>query len=283
MPTCASCKNKTSNERCPSLALQGLTLCGRHARTKTPRLWAVVNDVDRKVTLISKIWRGWFTRKKFKLAGPGVLDRSLCVNQDDLLTLEPIKSIDTFNYFGFEENKKVYGFDIRAILDCLNKNIIPINPYTRQPISIETRKRLREVYAYRVRNKLDTTSDKSIQQTVDDILLNKWTQISQIAEENGFFNINPNLFLSLGRTQLYIFLSMINNDLKTWFAEHKNPTCSRRFWYVFWTSNILKKFPATLNSQKYSFYVSSVLLSILYDSVEPYTVCFLIMSALYRL
>lgn len=75
---------------------------------------------------------------------------------------------------------------------------------------------------------------------------------------------------------------MIHNDLKTWAAEHKPPH-SKRFLYVFWTNNVLKRYPNAQNVAEYSFYVSSILLSILYDSVEPYPITFIIMSALYRL
>lgn len=75
---------------------------------------------------------------------------------------------------------------------------------------------------------------------------------------------------------------MIHNDLKTWAAEHKPPH-SKRFLYVFWTNNVMKRYPNAQSVAEYSFFVSSILLSVLYDSVEPYPICFIIMSALYRL
>lgn len=282
MVQCTSCKNKFSDERCTSRALQGLSLCGKHIKCKYPRLWNVVNNIDKNVTLISKIWKGYFVRKKLALAGPGVIKRNLCNNTDELVSLEPISKVDIFDYFGFEENGKVYGFDIRTILDILQLSTQPANPYTRQPLSLNDRKRLREAYGYRLRNKLEISYDEHSLKPIDVILTTRWNQISQIAEENGFLNINPNLFSGLNKTQLYVFLSMIHNDLKTWAAEH-NPVSSKRFMYAFWTNNVLKKFSNTQTVSEYSFYVSSILLSILYDSVESYNVCFIIMSALYRL
>lgn len=282
MVLCASCKNRTSTDRCPNSALPGLSLCGTHARGKHPRLWTVTNNVDKKVILISKIWRGYFIRKQLRLAGPGVLKRSVCINTDELISLEPIRTVGVFDYFGFEENGKVYGFDVRTILENLNRNLVPVNPYTRQQISIDTRKRLRDVFNYRMRHRLENSYDNALMKPADIVLTNRWTQLCQIAEEHGFFNINPNLFMGLNKTQLYIFLSMIHNDLKTWAAEHKPPH-SKRFLYVFWTQNVLKKFSTARSSVEYSFFVSSILLSILYDYGEPYTICFIIMSALYRL
>jgi len=280
MVICASCKNKTSNDRCSSNALPGISLCGRHAKMKSPRLWNVVNNIDKNVTLISKFWKGYFTRKILKLAGPGVLNRSLCNNTDEIVSLEPVTTIDVFNYFSFKENDKIYCFDIRTILDIVNTSLNPINPYTRQAIVIDDRRRLRELHAYRIRNNLEITHN--LTKTVQSAIINRWTQICQIVEENGFFNVNRDLFTDLNKTQLYILLTMINNDLKTWAAEHKPPH-SKRFLYVFWTNNLLKKFSQLISPRDYSFFVSSILLSILYDTSEPYNVCFIIMSALYRL
>ncbi len=282
MVSCAACKNKSTNVRCTSSALPGISLCGRHAKVKEPRLWTTVNRIDEKVTLISKVWKGYILRKRLYLAGPGIFYRNICNNQDELMSLEPISSVDIFDYFGFEENGKVYGFDLRTILDSLQRNLIPTNPYTRQPLKLEDRKRLREIYGYRIRNKLETTYENNRVNTPELILTNRWTQICQIAEENGFSDISPNLFMNLNKSQLYILLSMIYNDLKTWAAEHKTPR-SRRVLYLCWTHNVLKKYSTSQSAMEYSFFVSSILLSILYNSVEPYNVCFIIMSALYRL
>jgi hypothetical protein len=251
-------------------------------KMRSPRLWHVVNRVDSKITIISKHWRGYLVRKRLKLAGPGVLKRDQCNNSDELVSLESIKTVDVFDYFGFQENDKVYGFDIRTILDTVHRNLVPTNPYTRQVLSIEDRKRLREIYSYRVRHKLSTTYEHNTFRTTDIILTNRWVQLCQIMEENGFFNISPNLFLGLNKSQLYAFLAMIHNDLKTWAAEHKPPH-SKRFLYVFWTNNVMKKYSTAQSVAEYSFFVSSILLSILYDSVEPYSICFIFMSALYRL
>lgn len=279
---CMSCRSKTSKDRCPNNSLPGIKFCGVHSKLKTHRLWTDVNEVQRRVDLISKIWKGYVIRKQLALAGPGVLNRSLCHNQEELLSFEHIRSISPFNYFGFEETGKLYGFDVRTMFDMLNRSLNPINPYTRQPIDISTRRRLRELYSYRFRNKLPVFYDNNKLSGADAILENRWMQICQIAEENGFYNINPNLFLGLNRTQLYIFLTMIFNDMKTWAAEHKDKH-SKRFLYVFWIQNILNKYQTTQLSNQFSFYVSTILLTILYNSVEPYSVCFIIMSSLYRL
>lgn len=282
LPKCSSCKNKRSNDRCPNSALIGLKFCGVHSKIKTPRLWVDINNVRKKVDLILKVWRGYHVRKCLKLAGPGVMKRNICNNADELMSFEPIVKVHPLDYFGFEENGKVYGFDIRTILDISNRNIVPKNPYTREPLSSEARNRLRKLYGYRIRNKLPTHHPDSKIIGADNIVSNRWLQICQIIEENGFYNVNPNIFLGLNKSQLYILSTMIFNDMKTWAAEHKNSE-SRRFVYSFWLRNIMNKHSTCESIQQYSFYVSTILLTILYNSVEPYNVAFIIMSSLYRL
>jgi hypothetical protein len=80
---CASCKNKKSNERCASKPLKGMVLCGKHAKSKNLRLWKNVNGLDDKARLIQKIWRGYSIRHWLKIAGPGVLNRAVCHNNEE--------------------------------------------------------------------------------------------------------------------------------------------------------------------------------------------------------
>lgn len=280
MPACAACKNKQTTERCNRPALNGLLLCGVHSRSKAPKLWTHVHGIDSKLIQVQKLWRGYFVRKQLQLAGPGVLKRSLCNNSDELITLDSIQTVSPFDYFGFEEGGKVYGFDIRTIIDALHRTTT--NPFTRQPLSIESRKRIREIYGYRLRKRLENYYEHNILKTPDALLQNRWTQVCQIMEENGFFNIHPNLFIGLNKTQLYIFLNMIHDDMTVWASEH-NPILSKRFRYLVWVKNAIKKFNRVNELTYYSFNVASVLCVILYDCVDPYNLCFIIMSALYRL
>lgn len=282
MPKCASCKNKSSTDQCPNTSLPGVIFCGKHLKAKEPRLWRYVNQADGKATIISKIWKGYDIRKRLKLSGSAVLKRSICHNEEELMTLESINTVNPLDFFSFEDGGKIYGFDVRTILESLHKSTQPINPYTRQPIPMEARLRLRQLYGYRLRNKLPDRHDIVKFTNVDEFLTNRWLQVCQIAEEHYFFGVQPNIFMSLNRTQLFIFLSMIFNDVRTWASEHKELP-SRRFRYAFWLQNIINKFSTTQDPDEYSFYVSTVILSILYDCPEPYTFCFIVMSSLYRL
>lgn len=279
--TCMSCKSKISTERCTSKTLRGLEFCGKHVRVKNPRLWHDVNNIVPKITKITKIWRGYSIRKQLELAGPGVLKRSLCHNDEELVSGDEKDKLHPLLYFAFEENNKVWWFDIRTLCQCLNQKLHPENPYTRQPLTIDVRKRLRSLYNLRQRSGLPIKYD-TVKPPMEILCNERWMRISQIIEENGFYDINPQLFTTLNRTELYILLMLMIGDCVGWVAEHKGRD-SRRTKYLFCLQNLAKKRSAMTSQLEYSYCVSGMFLSILNDCVDPYTICFMIMSAMYRL
>lgn len=126
--SCISCKNKSSTERCPSKPLLGSQFCGKHIRCKNPRVWTQVNNIDKHIVKIQSFWRGWWLRNQLKLAGPGVLQRKVIHNEDELVTCDSVSSIHPLDYFAFEEGGKIYAFDIRSLITWFHKGTQPINP-----------------------------------------------------------------------------------------------------------------------------------------------------------
>ena len=279
---CSSCKNQSSFDRCTNKALKGLILCGKHAKVKSPRIWKDIHELDNKAIVIQKIWRGFSIRKRLKLAGPGVLNRSVCHNEEELVTLDDKKSVSPMNYFAFKENDKVYWFDIRSLLDNCVSNINPTNPYTRQQISIETRKRLRELSIIRDTYKLDNTHDTGKERPAEELIESSWINVCQIIVENGFFEMSHLYFTSLNRTQLFIFINILKQDIVAWAAEHTS-LASRRYRYIFWIKRLLNEYNRGIEAKRMSFLTSRILIAILDDSPNNYPVCFMVMSALHRL
>lgn len=280
MVLCASCKNKTSLEQCTSTALKGLQFCGKHIKVRDKRIWAEVNKGNTNVILIQKIWRGYIIRKYLSLCGPGVLKRKACLNDDELVTLESKDRYYPLDYFSFDEADKLYWFDIRSLYQYIRNLRKPINPYTRQPITLETRRRLRELCMMRKRRNMfnlhQAPPPMELQQTTD----MKWLDLCQILEENGFEEINYLYFSSLSRGRLHVFMNLIYNDMVTYAAEHTKPE-SRRKKYVSWIKSVIHNPEKSV--LRASSYCVKTLLSILNDSKEPYYVCFTIVSALVRL
>lgn len=283
MVLCASCKNKTSLDQCTFVALKGLQFCGKHIKAKDKRIWAVLNQNNGNVRLIQKNWRGYFIRNKLKLAGPGVLNRKDCHNDEELVTLDEKKDVHPLDYFSFTEADKVWWFDIRSLYQITRTNLRPLNPYTRQPLDIETRRRLRRLCQIRKRQDIFNLHAEPIYAQFSELVDLKWLELCQIVEENGFFDMNHLLFASLNKTQLYIFLNIIHVDLVAYAAEHKTPNSTRKK-YIMWVKTLIGKFGKyKYASLQASYNVARVLLSILNDCTDPYTVCFIIISSIVRL
>lgn len=279
MITCASAKR--NGDRCCNKPLKGLILCGRHARIKNPRIWKDPNNLDNSARLIQKVWRGYSVRNWLNLAGPGVLKRDVCHNEEELVTFDDKKSVYPLDYFSFEEGGKVYWFDIKSIIQNSINKLKPANPYTREPLSLETRQRLRKLAVFRDRRKMSNLHEANPNMTADNMLDLEWTAICQIIEENGFSDISPNYFLSLNRTQLYVFVRLMKRDVNAWAAEHGTKP-SRRKKYVEWMKELSKEFMIGGHTKWMQYATAKYLLSMLNDYPEQYSLSFIIMSALHR-
>jgi hypothetical protein len=278
---CSSCKNKTSMERCRSPSLKNLSFCGKHAKTKTPRLWAVINSGSDKAIKIQKIWRGWIVRHILALAGPGVLKRSVCHNTEDLVTLE--EKVYPCDYFAFEEDGKIFWFDIRSLFQMSIDKLQPENPYTRSKLTLETRKRLKEAIYYRESRNLLLFHDPLYLTDINKLFEMRWMMISQMLEEHLFVDINPMFFVSLNRTQLWEFTAMLRNSILLWAREHKNVNSRRNIYYV-WISTCWKRQTLEIaTSKQVCHYLGGTLLKILKDMKQPHDLCFKLLSARYSL
>jgi hypothetical protein len=262
--------------------MKGLLFCGKHAKTKNKRLWADVNNGNQKATVIQKIWRGYFLRHRLKLAGEGILNRKDCHNTEELVTLDDKTKVYPLDYFSFREADKLYWFDVRSMYHILKRSSKPENPYTRQALTIETRRRLRDVCRIRKKLGLENYHDPPLTDHFSELVNEKWLTICQIIEENGFFDMNHLMFSSLSRSQLYVLLNLIQLDMVSFATEHS--IRSKRYQYLQWLRSSLSNFEKNrTNRLQCSWSASKVLLSILYDCHENYPVCFIIVSAICRL
>lgn len=282
MPLCSACKSKTSTLQCPYECLSGLLFCGRHVKVKDSRIWATVNNIDIKVTLIQKIWKGYHIRELLRLAGPGVLNRSTCGNKEELFTFDDAKSVSPFNYFAFEENGQIYWFDIRSLLQCLDTTNELINPYTRQPVSSDSKKRLHKLHIYRIRKKLPLSQTEDSIRPMDQILLNRFRHISHILQAYEFFGVDPQLFIGIGPINIDFYVLSLFEGFSQWANEHIDKRNSRRHKYLLFIHELPIKFQHCSYKQ-YMYVLSSILLFILNDCSDPFHACFIIMSGFHRM
>ena len=65
---------------------------------------------------VQKIFRGYLVKKYKILHGPASLNRKLCTNSSDFITMEPVEEINFHQFLSFKDQDGfIYGFDITSI------------------------------------------------------------------------------------------------------------------------------------------------------------------------
>lgn len=272
MNYCASVRKKGSTDQCTAAPILGHVLCGRHIRCKHVTLW--VSTQQEKSKILSRcqaVIRGWLVRKRLKLAGPGVLCRKDLVNDDDLVTCESKDKQHPFDYFGLEESGKLWWFDWETIWNWTMRCVSPVNPYTKVPLTMETRRRLREGFAYRIRNNIPIKTQhlRTIQY--------KWNILIQIFEENGFGLIRQDTFLGMRKVHFITLFNLLQDDVEVIFKDTN--TFKRD---IIRSCSKIRSLVFKLNTDEYVSECLSILLAFLLMSKDCYVLSFSILSALYR-
>jgi len=96
---------------------------------------------------IQKVFRGWLIRNLIKLKGPALRNVSICVNDKDFVTMEPLNEIKKENLYSYKDSKDfVYGFDIASLIHIIKSNSKLQNPYNREKISQAMIDEIKKVY-----------------------------------------------------------------------------------------------------------------------------------------
>ncbi len=269
MQRCASVRKKGSSDQCLAPPVFGHTLCGRHARCKQPVLWATVHRTrDSKLIRAQALIRGYLVRARLALGGPGVLRRGDLANDEDLATLTETCRIDPEDYFAFEENGKVWAFEFPTIFTWSLRSEVPVNPYTKVPLSTETRTRLVRLWSYhtRHRNPLNVLSfDETCR------------FLAHIFQNNGFTDIGTLSFQEVPKVAWVRFYRAFQQELLTMYSPESKVhrrgimMCRR-----------MEHFIIGAGSHMYCEISATNLLRMLCVPRDPYLVCFSILSCFYR-
>jgi hypothetical protein len=271
---CASVRRKGSLDPCTSRALVGHTLCGTHARCKAVTLWADVNQEKvRAAERIQSYVRGWMLRRRLALAGPGVLRRRDLANDEDLETCEEALRQNPMDYFAFTENGKTWWFDFSTLWKWAQTSVEPTNPYTKVPLSSDTRYRLRKLWSYR-KHHGDLIPTEALQ--LKDRLRARWTTMCQVFADCGFGTIQPDLFLSMTRNDYVVLFRLLRDDLQASF-----PTRMTRYPLAMIHRCLISAWSLTpvqfLLQSSYSLY------AMLLHAKQEGPLAFCILAAIYRL
>lgn len=96
-------------------------------------------EKNSKAIIIQRIFRGYIVKKSFQLRGDAFKNRSLCVNNTDFYTLEPLEDIDFELFYSYKDNNDFcYGFNINSLIQLMkNRTKHILNPYNREILSKE--------------------------------------------------------------------------------------------------------------------------------------------------
>ena len=65
------------------------------------------------------------------------INRNLCINDTEILTLDSVKDIDYNQFYSYvDDNNFIYGFDIKSLYNLIQNNKLE-NPYTLKKFNIQ--------------------------------------------------------------------------------------------------------------------------------------------------
>lgn len=213
---CASVRKKGSRDQCTAHSIPNSDFCGRHARMKGPIRWTDTVPII-PVVKMQALVRGGLIRRRLRLAGPGVLRRKECVNDEEMVTFEDKSRVHPHDYFGWEENGKIWWMSIASMGQLTRDQLHPANPYTKVPLSTDDRRRFRKLRCYCLRHKLPISHE--VVTDVPTKLIHYNIAIYQSLEENGYEGIHPEEWAAMDRLDVYAYLETFTRMLSGWSLE----------------------------------------------------------------
>lgn len=164
---------------------------------------------------IQKIFRGYLVKNYIKLRGPAILCRTICTNNADFITMDPIEEIPFNQFISYKDvDGFIYGFDITSIHNLILKSDFDVrNPYNRNLIPEIVLKNLRSIIRYgrilKLKVKLKIEDDPKALPIVKSVGLRAITVFQKIDELGNY--TDARWFLSLDKFELIKFLKELNN------------------------------------------------------------------------
>lgn len=166
---------------------------------------------------IQKRVRGLFVRKYKLLRGPASINRKICTNTDDFITLESLEEIKFHNFISYKDvDNFIYGFDIASLytlfIKSKNREVI-LNPYNRNTMPETLFKNIREIIALgrllKIHINLEHEDDLSNIPNEKVIELRTLTLFQNIDALGNYSN--SMWFLSLNKIQLIKYVRELND------------------------------------------------------------------------
>lgn len=213
-------------------------------------------------------------RKRLALAGPGVLSRKNLTNDEELVTCVEKDRQHPMEYFAFEENGKIWWFSFSSIWIWSTQSVQITNPYTKQPLSVETRKRLRSLWAFEHRNHKILPEESP---TFDRRLRGRLNTMCQLFSDNGFVEVDPAIFVNFRKDEYMSAFRLLARDIETVFSVN-DPWREKALRLCGRGESGVRQMPDNI----YPLYAVFLLKWLLTLHKDPYMMTFSVLSALYR-
>jgi hypothetical protein len=95
---------------------------------------------------VQYVWRKYILKLYNNLHGPARFNRSMCINETDFFSLEPLKEVPYTQFISFRDDveNKIYGFDILSLYNLYlkGKKGKQTNPYNRNVLPNDIKKNI---------------------------------------------------------------------------------------------------------------------------------------------
>jgi len=96
---------------------------------------------------IQRMFRGFLVRESEKLRGPAAKILSICNNETDFETMNPLNEIPREHFFSYkDENGFVYGFNLFSLMSIFKRTRRLVNPYNREDVPFASLQNLFSLY-----------------------------------------------------------------------------------------------------------------------------------------
>ena len=178
---------------------------------------------------IQKVFRSILVRKYKELHGPASLNRKLCTNSNDFVSMEPIEEINFHQFISYKDSDGfIYGFDITSLHNLFLKSTDEMkNPYDRNIIpesvfkNIRSLIRLGKILKININLNFEDDTKKVSNEKAIEL---KAITLFQTIDSLGNYS-NANWFLSLNRIQLIKFIREL---MDIWNYRAQLPTQTKR-------------------------------------------------------
>jgi hypothetical protein len=96
---------------------------------------------------IQKVFRGFLVRELERMRGPALNNRSICTNDSDFETMDPLDYIPRKYFFSYmNANGFIYGFNVMTLMAMFKHNRKMVNPYNREEVPFDVLKSIFSLY-----------------------------------------------------------------------------------------------------------------------------------------